>query len=38
VQTKQERIEYLVFRVKIQFADTTGTLKPGLPADAVIRV
>ena len=38
VQTKQERIEYLVFRVKIQFADTTGTLKPGLPADAVIPV
>jgi HlyD family secretion protein len=38
VQTKQERIEYLVFRVKIQFTDTTGTLKPGLPADAVIRV
>jgi HlyD family secretion protein len=35
VQTKQERIEYLVFRVKIQFSDTTGTLKPGLPADAV---
>jgi HlyD family secretion protein len=37
VQTKQQRIEYLVFRVKIQFTDTTGTLKPGLPADAVIR-
>ena len=38
VQTQQERIEYLVFRVKIQFAEKTGTLKPGLPADAVIRV
>jgi HlyD family secretion protein len=38
VQTKQERIEYLVFRVKIQFTDTTGALKPGLPADAVIPV
>jgi HlyD family secretion protein len=38
VQTKEERIEYLVFRVKIQFTDTTGTLKPGLPADAVIHV
>ena len=38
VQTKQQRIEYLVFRVKIQFSDTTGTLKPGLPADAVIPV
>ncbi len=37
VQTKQERIEYLVFRVKLQFTDTTGTLKPGLPVDAVIR-
>jgi HlyD family secretion protein len=36
VQTKAERIEYLVFRVKIQFADTSGSLKPGLPADAVI--
>jgi HlyD family secretion protein len=38
VQTKQERIEYLVFRVKIQFTDTTGSLKAGLPADAVIRL
>jgi HlyD family secretion protein len=38
VQTKQERIEYLVFRIKIQFTDTTGTLKPGLPADAVVHV
>jgi hypothetical protein len=36
VQTKQERIEYLVFRVKLQFTDTTGSLKPGLPVDAVI--
>jgi HlyD family secretion protein len=38
VQTKEERIEYLVFRVKVQLTDTTGTLKPGLPADAVINV
>lgn len=38
VQTKEERIEYLVFRVKIQFTDTTGLLKPGLPVDAVIHV
>lgn len=38
VQTKEQRIEYLVFRVKIQFTDTTGSLKPGLPADAVIRL
>lgn len=37
VQTKQQRIDYLVFRVKIQLTDTTGALKPGLPADAVIR-
>jgi HlyD family secretion protein len=38
VQTKEERIEYLVFRTKVQFTDKTGTLKPGLPADAVIHV
>ena len=38
VQTKEQRIQYLVFRVKLQFADRTGSLKPGLPADAVIRV
>jgi HlyD family secretion protein len=36
VQTKEERIEYLVFRVKIQFTDTTGLLKPGLPVDVEI--
>ncbi len=36
VQTKSERIDYLVFRIKIQFNDPTETLKPGLPADAVI--
>ncbi len=38
VQTKEERIEYLVFRVKVALTDTTGTLKPGLPADAIIHV
>lgn len=38
VQTAQQRIEYLVFRVKIQLNDTTGTLKAGLPADATIHV
>jgi HlyD family secretion protein len=38
VQTQEERIEYLVFRVKIQFTDTTGSLKPGLPIDVDIRV
>jgi HlyD family secretion protein len=37
VQTKEERIEYLVFRVKVQLTDTTGSLKPGLPADVDIR-
>ncbi len=36
VQTAEQRIEYLVFRVRIQFADTTGALKPGLSVDAVI--
>jgi HlyD family secretion protein len=38
VQTTEERIEYLVFRVKIQFDDKTGYLKPGLPADATMHV
>lgn len=38
VQTKAERIQYLVFRVRIRFTDTTGSLKPGLPADAVLHV
>jgi HlyD family secretion protein len=36
VQTNEQRIEYLVFRVKIQFFDPTQSLKPGLPADAVL--
>ncbi len=38
VQTQEERIEYLVFRIKIQFTDRTGYLKPGLPIDAVLHV
>lgn len=38
VQTKEERIEYLVFRVKLQFYDRSGSLKPGLPVDATIHV
>ncbi|HZO94176.1 MAG TPA: efflux RND transporter periplasmic adaptor subunit [Candidatus Baltobacteraceae bacterium] len=38
VQTKEERMEYLVFRVKVQLTDRTGTLKPGLPVDAAIRI
>jgi len=37
VQTKEERVEYLVFRVKVQLFDRSGTLKPGLPVDASIR-
>jgi HlyD family secretion protein len=37
VQTEQQRIDYLVFRIKIQFTDRSLTLKPGLPADAVIK-
>lgn len=38
VQTKQERIDYLVFRVKIELNDASGTLKPALPVDADIHV
>ena len=38
VQTQQERIEYLVFRIRVQFVDKTGMLKPGLPVDGVIHV
>lgn len=38
VQTREQRIEYLVFRVKVQFTDRTGLLKPGLPVDAVIHL
>lgn len=38
VQTQEQRIEYLVFRVKIQLVDKSGTLKPGLPVDAHIHV
>lgn len=36
VQTKKERVN-LVFRVKIAIRDAEGVLKPGLPADAVLR-
>ena len=38
VQTKDQRIDYLVFRVKVEIADKTRILKPGLPADAAIRL
>ncbi|MBI2218687.1 MAG: efflux RND transporter periplasmic adaptor subunit [Candidatus Rokubacteria bacterium] len=36
VQTKKERVN-LVFRVKIALENRDGILKPGLPADAVLR-
>jgi len=35
VQTDKERT-HLVYRIKIQLDNTDGTLKPGMPADAVI--
>jgi HlyD family secretion protein len=37
VQTKQDRVK-LVFGVKVEIENREGWLKPGLPADAVIRV
>lgn len=37
VQTFKERIS-LVYRIKIQLANPDGVLKPGMPADAVIKV
>jgi HlyD family secretion protein len=37
VQTKDERVK-LVFGVKIEVANPRGELKPGMPADAAIRV
>ncbi len=37
VQTKEERTK-LVFAVKIEVHNPDGALKPGLPADAVLRV
>ena len=36
VQTKKERVN-LVFRMKIAVKNADGVLKPGMPADAVIR-
>lgn len=36
VQTREERTK-LVFAVKIEIANPDGSLKPGLPADAVLR-
>ena len=37
VQTKQDRVK-LVFGVKVEIDNREGLLKPGLPADALIRV
>jgi len=37
VQTKEDRVK-LVFGVKVEIENTEGLLKPGLPADALIRV
>ena len=37
VQTKEDRIK-LVFGIKVEIENKDGFLKPGLPADAVIRV
>ena len=36
VQTKEDRVK-LVFGVKVEIANPEGLLKPGLPADALIR-
>jgi HlyD family secretion protein len=37
VQTKEDRVK-LVFGVKVEIANPEGLLKPGLPADATVRV
>ena len=37
VQTKEDRVK-LVFGVKVEIENRQGLLKPGLPADALIRV
>jgi membrane fusion protein YbhG len=37
IQTKEDRVK-LVFGVKVEIENKEGLLKPGLPADAVIRV
>jgi len=37
IQTKQDRVK-LVFGVKVEIENREGLLKPGLPADALIRV
>jgi HlyD family secretion protein len=37
VQTREDRVK-LVFGVKIEMDNPDGTLKPGVPADAAIRI
>jgi HlyD family secretion protein len=37
VQTKEDRVK-LVFGIKVEMANPEGLLKPGLPADATLRV
>jgi HlyD family secretion protein len=37
VQTKEDRVK-LVFGIKVEIANPEGLLKPGLPADATVRV
>jgi HlyD family secretion protein len=37
VQTEEERTK-LMYRVKIQLDNPKGELKPGMPADAVVRI
>lgn len=37
VQTKEDRVK-LVFGIKVEIANPEGRLKPGLPADATLRV
>jgi HlyD family secretion protein len=37
IQTREERVK-LVFRVKVEMENPEGILKPGMPADAVVRL
>jgi HlyD family secretion protein len=37
IQTKEERVK-LVFRIKIEIDNANGILKPGMPADAVLKI
>jgi HlyD family secretion protein len=37
IQTKEDRVK-LVFGVKVEIENREGLLKPGLPADAIVKV